>query len=600
MAASDVPARRCVPRTDDPCRQALRPDLCYGTAPVADSSIPRLPDEGRTAISLRRTFAIVSHPDAGKTTLTEKLLLFGGAIQVAGAIRARRAARHAVSDWMKMEQERGISVTTSVMTFPYRLPEWPEDHPPAVVNLLDTPGHADFGEDTYRVLTAVDAALMVIDGAKGVESRTEKLVEICRMRDTPIITFVNKFDRECREPLDLLDEIEAKLGMACVPMTWPIGMGKAFKGVFDLEAGALHLFARGDGSKPPPAIAVTGLDDPELERHIGDDVEALAEEVELIRGAAPEFDLDAFRAGRQTPVLFGSAINNFGVQHLLETFIRLAPPPRPRVAVVGPAAWNAEADEAQQQRTVEPDEAAFSGFVFKIQANMDPKHRDRMAFLRVCSGRFRRGMKALHCRLGREVGLGNALTFFARDREIAEDAYAGDILGIPNHGTIKIGDTFTEGEVMRFTGIPSFAPEIFRRVALKSPLKAKALAKGLMQLGEEGAVQVFRPISGGPFVVGVVGQLQLEVMRHRLKEEYGVDADYEGTEFSLARWVVPADEVPRPQARRLLEEFRRKHAANLAEDAHGDLTYLAPNKWNLERVEERWPDLRFRATREHI
>ncbi len=561
---------------------------------------PKLDDDGRSQIQRRRTFAIVSHPDAGKTTLTEKLLLFGGAIQVAGAIRARRAARHAVSDWMKMEQERGISVTTSVMTFPYRLPSWPADHPPALVNLLDTPGHADFGEDTYRVLTAVDAALMVIDGAKGVESRTEKLVEICRMRDTPILTFVNKLDRECRDPLELLDEIEQKLQMACVPLTWPIGMGKGFRGVYDLEHRRVVLFERGDGSQVPRAVEVEGLDDPALSSLLGGDVEALAEEVTLLSEAAPRLDVEAFRAGRQTPVLFGSAVNNFGVQQVLETFIRLAPPPRPRTAATGTGAWKPHETEPAPERAVEPDEAPFSGFVFKIQANMDPRHRDRMAFLRVCSGRFRRGMKALHCRLGREIGLGNALTFFARDREIAEEAYAGDILGIPNHGTIKIGDTFTEGEVMRFLGIPSFAPEIFRRVVLQSPLKAKALAKGLLQLGEEGAVQVFRPIGGGPFVVGVVGQLQLEVMRHRLAEEYGVAADYEPSEVALARWVLPPEDVSASEAHAMIDEFRRKHGANLAEDAHGDLTYLAPNKWNLERIQERWPDLRFVDTKEHI
>lgn len=553
----------------------------------------------------RRTFAIVSHPDAGKTTLTEKLLFFGGAIQTAGAVRARRASRHAVSDWMKMEQERGISVTTSVMTFRYPIPGAPDDDPPADINLLDTPGHADFGEDTYRVLTAVDAALMVIDGAKGVESRTEKLIEICRLRDTPVVTFVNKLDRECMEPLEVLDDVESKLGIACVPMTWPIGMGKGFRGVYDLVGKRLFLFKDQSGAKddqmPELGIPLEGVDDPRLDELVGDQVEELREQIELLEGAAPPYDHELFLAGKQSPLLFGSAMNNFGVRELLETFLRLAPPPQNRQAFTGDAVLNPPPPgEAAPTREVDTAEPKFSGFVFKIQANMDPKHRDRMAFLRICSGRFDRGMKAFHPRLGRDVNLGNATMFFAQSREIVEQAYAGDIIGIPNHGILKIGDTLTQGELLRFVGIPSFAPEIFRRVLLKSPLKAKALAKGLTQLSEEGAIQVFKMMIGGEFVVGVVGQLQLEVMKHRLLAEYSVDADYEATTYSTARWVSPITEGrSKIEIRKLMDKFNRRNEANLALDGHGDLAYLAPNKWNLQKVEERFPEVRFSATREH-
>lgn len=551
-------------------------------------------------VARRRTFAIVSHPDAGKTTLTEKLLLFSGAIQLAGAVRSKKAARATTSDWMAMERERGISVTTSVMSFEYPHPERPND-PPCQVNLLDTPGHADFGEDTYRVLTAVDAALMVIDGAKGVESRTEKLIEICRLRDTPVVTFVNKFDRECMEPLELLDNIEKKLGMTCVPATWPIGMGKRFKGVYDLVHNRLFLFSASGHDRIQEGIAVDGLDDPKLDELLGDDAEDLRGEIELLEGAIEPLDHQAFLAGKQTPLLFGSAMNNFGVRELLETFVRLAPPPQPREAITGAAAVSAPAPgEPVETRSVVADEGDFSGFVFKIQANMDPNHRDRMAFLRICSGRFTRGMKAAHCRIGRDIGLGNATAFLARSRELVEEAYAGDIIGIPNHGTIKIGDTFTTGEQLRFTGIPSFAPELFRRVLLKSPLKAKALAKGLTQLSEEGAIQVFKPMLGSQWIVGAVGQLQLEVMKHRLKSEYSVDADYEGVEYTTARWVTPKTEgKSRIQIRKLMDQFERKAQQNLAHDGHGDLAYLAPNRWNLAKVEERFPDLIFRATREH-
>ncbi len=560
----------------------------------------------------RRTFAIVSHPDAGKTTLTEKLLFFGGAIQVAGAVRTRRSSRHAVSDWMAMEQERGISVTTSVMTFRYPIPGSAPDDPPAEVNLLDTPGHADFGEDTYRVLTAVDAALMVIDGAKGVEARTEKLIEICRLRDTPVVTFVNKFDRECMEPLEVLDDVEKKLGITCVPFTWPIGMGKRFRGVYDLVGKKLHLFRFKDkktteddeveeDEMPEAGIPVTGPDDPKLDELLGDQADDLRTDLELLEGAAEEFDHEAFLEGKQSPLLFGSAMNNFGVRELLEAFLSHAPKPQPRVAVTGSAVKNPPPPgEEPPTREVSIDEEKFTGFVFKIQANMDPKHRDRMAFLRICSGKFSRGMKGYHCRLDRDINLGNATMFFASSREIVEEAYAGDIIGIPNHGTLKIGDTLTQGELLRFTGIPSFAPEIFRRVVLKSPLKAKALAKGLVQLSEEGAIQVFKMKLGGEFVVGVVGQLQLEVMKHRLLHEYSVEAEYEGVDFSTARWVTPNTEGKTPvEVRKIMEKFERRNEANLAEDGHGDLAYLAPNKWNLAKVEERFPDVIFAGTREH-
>jgi peptide chain release factor 3 len=557
------------------------------------------------AVARRRTFAIVSHPDAGKTTLTEKLLFFGGAIQVAGAIRSRRASRHAVSDWMKMEQERGISVTTSVLSFQYPMPGAAPDDLPMDVNLLDTPGHADFGEDTYRVLTAVDTALMVIDGARGVEARTEKLIEICRLRDTPVVTFVNKLDRESMEPIELLDDVEKKLGITCVPMTWPIGMGKRFKGVYDLVHKRLHLFRYADEKKgdewPAEGIEVSGPDDPKLDALIGDQADELRADLELLEAAAPAYDHEAFLRGKQSPLLFGSAMNNFGVRELLETFLRLAPPPQPRTAITGDAVLTPPPPgDPVPTREIATDEPAFSGFVFKIQANMDPKHRDRIAFVRICSGKFERGMKVFHCRLGREVNLGNALTFFAKTREIVEEAYAGDIIGVPNHGTIKIGDTLTQGELLRFTGIPSFAPEIFRRVILKSPLKAKALAKGLTQLAEEGAIQVFKTILGAEFIVGVVGQLQLEVMKHRLLHEYSVEADYEAIEYTTARWVTPKLEGrDKIEIRKMMEQFQRKTEANLAIDAHGDLAYLAPNKWNLAKVEERFPDVRFEGTREH-
>jgi peptide chain release factor 3 len=522
-----------------------------------------------TEAARRRTFAIISHPDAGKTTLTEKLLLFGGAIQMAGSVKGRKAARHATSDWMALEKERGISVTSSVMQFPYS---------GRIVNLLDTPGHADFGEDTYRVLTAVDSALMVIDVAKGVEERTIKLMEVCRMRDTPIMTFINKLDREGREPIDLLDEVESVLGIQCAPVTWPIGMGKRLKGVVHLVSGEVHLYEPGRNFTRQDSTIFASLDDPQVEARIGTDLLAhLRDELELVQGASHPFDLDAYRAGTQTPVFFGSAVNNFGVQPLLDFFVEHAPPPQPHETTT---------------RDVAPDEKTLSGFVFKIQANMDPMHRDRVAFMRVCSGRFVAGMKALHVRSGKEQKLANALTFMASDREIAAEAWPGDVIGIHNHGTISIGDTFTEGEALAFTGIPNFAPELFRRARLRDPLRLKQLQKGLAQLSEEGATQFFKPMLSNDLILGAVGVLQFEVVAYRLKDEYGVDAAFEPVGVATARWVKCGNA-------KKLEEFRDKNAANLAIDAAGELVYLAPTRINLQLTAERWPDVELMATREH-
>ncbi len=515
----------------------------------------------------RRTFAIISHPDAGKTTLTEKLLLFGGAIQLAGTVKGRKAARHATSDWMQMEQERGISVTSSVMQFPYR---------DAIVNLLDTPGHEDFSEDTYRTLTAVDSALMVIDVAKGVEERTIKLMEVCRLRDTPIITFINKLDREGREPIDLLDEVEEILNIQCAPLTWPIGMGKNFKGVYDLYHDSVTIMSATHGGKKLDGEVIEGLDNPRLDELFGDLIADFREEVELVRGASHEFDKAAYLKGEQTPVLFGSAINNFGVQEILDTLVDNAPAPLPRPTT---------------GREVEPNEEKFSGFVFKIQANMDPQHRDRVAFLRICSGRFTPGMKMRHVRLGRDVKVPKAITFLAQERGHIEEGYPGDIIGLHNHGTIQIGDTFSLGEELKFTGIPHFAPELFRRAVLKDPLKMKQLLKGLEQLSEEGATQLFRPLRNNDLILGAVGVLQFEVVAQRLKDEYKVDCIFEPVNVNTARWVECADE-------KMLEEFRRKAADNLAIDGSGDLTYIAPTRVNLDLTIERWPDIRFRATRE--
>ncbi len=516
----------------------------------------------------RRTFAIISHPDAGKTTLTEKLLLFGGAIQLAGTVKGRKAARHATSDWMELEKQRGISVTSSVMQFP---------HNDCIINLLDTPGHADFSEDTYRTLTAVDSALMVIDAAKGVEERTIKLMDVCRLRDTPILTFVNKMDREAKDPIELLDEVETVLNIQCAPMTWPIGMGKAFKGVFHLYNDSVHLFSATHGGKIQQGDIIQGLDNPELDEKLGSMAADLREEIELVKGASHEFDLEAYRQGKLTPVFFGSAINNFGIKELLDALDAYAPTPKPRDGGA---------------RIVEATEEKFTGFVFKIQANMDPQHRDRIAFLRVCSGKYEKGMKMRHVRIKKDIKVGNAITFMASDRSHVEQAYPGDIIGLHNHGTIRIGDTFTLGEDLVFTGIPNFAPELFRRAQLRDPLKMKALQKGLIQLCEEGATQLYRPLNNNDLILGAVGVLQFDVVAHRLKDEYGVDCSFENVNVTTARWVECDDA-------KMLAQFKEKVASNLALDHAGDLVYIAPTRVNLDMAQERWPDIKFLSTREH-
>ncbi len=519
-------------------------------------------------ISKRRTFAIISHPDAGKTTVTEKLLLYAGAIKTAGSVKARKADAHATSDWMEMEKERGISITSSIMQFDY------DNH---VINLLDTPGHEDFSEDTYRTLTAVDSALMVIDVAKGVEMRTIKLMEVCRLRDTPILTFINKLDREGKEPIDLMDEVETVLNIECAPITWPIGMGKRFKGVVHLLEDKIYLFEAGKNSEVGENIIIDGVDNPELDTVLGSDVASeMRDEVELIRETTTPFDLDAFLKGAQTPVFFGSAISNFGIQNLLDGFIEYAPTPK-----------NRESDV----REVAPDEKKLTGFVFKIQANMDPKHHDRLAFMRIVSGEYKKGMKVLQVATGKQIKIANAVTFMSRERTSSEVAYAGDVIGIHNHGGISIGDTFTQGEKLTFQGIPNFAPELFRRAQLKDPLKAKALQKGLDQLSEEGATQVFRPIINSSQILGAVGVLQFDVVAHRLKYEYGVDCQFETIAIATARWVTGNDKD--------IEQLKAKAGNNVAVDSAGMLTYLAPSMVNLQLTMERHPNLTFSATREH-
>ncbi len=523
----------------------------------------------REEIAKRRTFGIISHPDAGKTTLTEKLLLFGGAIQMAGTVKARKAARHATSDWMAVEKERGISVTSSVMKFTYDGYE---------VNLLDTPGHQDFSEDTYRVLTAVDSALIVIDAAKGVETQTRKLMDVCRMRQTPVMTFINKLDREGLAPLDVMADIEEHLGIECVPLTWPVGMGQSFKGTYNIARGSLLLFSPTHGGrKQEPAVRIAGLEDPLLDEHLGDLADQLRLDMELLTEAGTPFSVEKYLQGKQTPVFFGSAINNFGVRELLETFVELAPAPGPRQTTT---------------RIVSPDEPEFTGFVFKIQANMDKAHRDRIAFLRVCSGRFQRGMRLFHHRTGKEITINAATIFMAQDRTGVEEAWPGDIIGLPNHGTIKIGDAFTQNrEELKFVGIPNFAPEHFRRVRLRDPLKSKQLQKGLEQLAEEGAVQLFRPLVNNDYILGAVGVLQFDVIIARLADEYNVKADYEAVATSTARWVSSEN-------KKQFDDFKDYYRGDLAIDAEGALAYLAPNVWKLESAEERYPDVIFSNTRE--
>jgi len=489
---------------------------------------------------------------------------------MAGAVKSKRAARHATSDWMKLEQERGISVTSSVMQFCYH------DY---IVNLLDTPGHADFSEDTYRTLTAVDSALMVIDCAKGVEQRTIKLMEVCRLRQTPIFTFINKLDREGRDPIELLDEVESVLGIQCAPITWPIGMGKRLKGVYHLADDAVHLYESGKNYVTQNAEIIQGIDNPLLEERLGEYHSAeLRDEIELVKGASHVFDKQAYLAGDQTPVFFGSAINNFGVTPLLDAFVEHAPAPGFRASL---------------KRDVDSAEPAMTGFVFKIQANMDPAHRDRIAFLRICSGHFSQGMKLRHVRLNKDIKIPNALTFMAQDRGLVEDAWPGDIIGLHNHGTISIGDSFSEGEILQFTGIPNFAPELFRRAQLRDPLKLKALQKGLLQLSEEGATQFFRPMRSNELILGAVGVLQFDVVAYRLKNEYNVDSIFENVNVQTARWVNCDDE-------KMLADFTNQLETNLARDAADQLVYLAPSRVNLQLTEERWPDIRFSATRETL
>jgi peptide chain release factor 3 len=525
-------------------------------------------DQQAREVSRRRSFAIISHPDAGKTTLTEKLLLYAGAIQIAGSVKARKASRHATSDWMEIEKQRGISVASSVMQMEYR---------DCIINLLDTPGHQDFSEDTYRVLTAVDSALMVIDAANGVEPQTRRLIEVCRARQTPLITFVNKLDREVKKPLDLMDEIEEALGMAVVPMTWPVGMGKSFSGVIDIARSQMRLFRPGEDRVGAEHEASVAIDNAALKVRLGTDLDEALAEVELVTGAMPAFDAQDFLSGQQSPVFFGSAINNFGVKEVLDALVEMAPAPGPRASV---------------QRSVAPDEPKFSAVVFKVQANMDPAHRDRVAFLRICSGRFERGMKIKIARNGKEIRTNNALSFLSQRREILDEAFAGDIIGVPNHGLLRLGDTLTEGEVLQFKGLPFFAPEMFRAVETADPMRNKQLRTGLMQLGEEGAIQVFRPVAGGAMLLGAVGQLQFEVVAHRLKAEYGAEVRFIGSRFNVARWVTSDDP-------KKLTQFLDENAHRVAEDVVGAPVLLTAHRSELDVVQERWPDIQFHALREH-
>jgi len=525
----------------------------------------------------RRTFAIISHPDAGKTTLTEKLLLFSGAIQIAGAVKGRKASRHATSDWMEIEKQRGISVASSVMQMLYR------DH---VVNLLDTPGHKDFSEDTYRVLTAVDAALMVIDAANGVEAQTRRLIEVCRQRDTPIITFVNKMDREVREPLDILDEVERELGMPCVPMTWPVGKGKSFGGIMNLRSQAMTVFEAGSERRPQDFDAIPLSDADTLRRRFEAEYEAAAESMELAAGASPEWDHAAFLAAKQTPVFFGSAVNNFGVMEVLDALVDLAPAPQARKST-------AVVNRQPTERMVEPDDTAFSGVVFKVQANMDPSHRDRIAFVRMASGKYTPGMKLKVQRTAKELRPTSVVTFLSQRREAVDEAFAGDIIGFTTHGGVQLGDTITDGSVnLQYTGLPFFAPELFQVVVLKNPLRTKQLQQGLAQLGEEGAIQVFRPHVGGPMLLGAVGQLQFEVVQHRLQAEYDCDVRLESCPYTGARWITadtPAE----------LKAFTDAYPQRLALDAADALAFLCTSPYDVRLAQERFPKIHFHLLREH-
>lgn len=528
-----------------------------------DHNAPALPPE----IARRRTFAIISHPDAGKTTLTEKFLLYGGAIQMAGQVRAKGEARRTRSDFMKMEQDRGISVSASAMSF---------DFGPYRFNLVDTPGHSDFSEDTYRTLTAVDAAVMVIDGAKGVESQTRKLFEVCRLRELPILTFCNKMDRESRDTFDIIDEIQENLAIDVTPASWPIGMGRDFVGCYDLLQDRLELMDRADRNVVAETIEINGLDDPKLAEHVPEDLlEKFLEEVEMARELLPKLDPEAIHDGTMTPIWFGSAINSFGVRELMTGIGNYSPEPQPQSA---------------SPRQICPDEKKVAGFVFKVQANMDPKHRDRVAFLRMASGHFKRGMKLTHVRTKKPMAVSNPVLFLASDRELAEEAWAGDIIGIPNHGQLRIGDTLTEGEALRVSGIPSFAPELLQGVRSADPMKTKHLEKALMQFAEEGAAKVFKPMIGSGFVVGVVGALQFEVLASRIELEYGLPVRFEPSQFTSARWVHgPQDAV---------EKFVNVNKGHIAEDNDGDTVYLTRLQWDIDRIERDHPDLTLSATKE--
>lgn len=521
-----------------------------------------------TEINKRRTFAIISHPDAGKTTLTEKLLLFAGAIQIAGSVKARKASRHATSDWMEIEKQRGISVASSVMQMEYR------NH---VINLLDTPGHQDFSEDTYRVLTAVDAALMVIDAANGVEPQTLRLIEVCKARKTPIFTFVNKMDREVRDPLEILDEIEQVLGVPCVPMTWPVGQGKLFHGIYNLRTQAMRVFSPGQQRRSEGEEVLDGGNLGVLKSRFGAEFIQAQQEMELVTVASPGFDAQAFLAGQQNPMFFGSAINNFGVQEVLDALVDIAPAPSVRMSI---------------SRPVEPQETKFSGVVFKIQANMDPAHRDRIAFVRVCSGKFTSGMRFKVRRTGKELRPTSVVTFLSQRRDRVDEAYAGDIIGLTTHGGLQLGDTLTEGELLQFTGLPFFAPELFAVVELKDPMRSKQLSKGLLELGEEGAIQVFRPVIGGDMMLGAVGQLQFEVVQHRLKTEYGVDVRLSPAKYTGARWVSANTPVE-------LKKFMDHNAARMVKDAAETDAFLITSRFDLEVTQKRWPEIIFHLMREH-
>ena len=524
---------------------------------------PELPAE----IARRRTFAIISHPDAGKTTLTEKFLLYGGAIQMAGQVRAKGEARRTRSDFMKMEQDRGISVSASAMSFDFQSFRF---------NLVDTPGHSDFSEDTYRTLTAVDAAVMVIDGAKGVESQTQKLFEVCRLRDLPILTFCNKMDRESRDTFEIIDEIQENLAIDVTPASWPIGVGRDFLGCYDLIRDRLELMDRADRNKVAESIAIEGLDDPKLAEHVPSDLlEQLKEEVEMARELLPKLDPQAVLEGHMTPIWFGSAINSFGVQELMNGIGEYGPEPQPQSA---------------SPRQISPDETKVSGFVFKVQANMDPKHRDRVAFLRMASGHFKRGMKLTHVRSKKPMAISNPVLFLAADRELAEEAWAGDIIGIPNHGQLRIGDTLTEGEALKVTGIPSFAPELLQTVRAGDPLKAKHLEKALMQFAEEGAAKVFKPMIGSGFIVGVVGALQFEVLGSRIEMEYGLPVRFEASQFTSARWVHGEKDA--------VDKLVNANKQHMAEDNDGDAVYLTRLQWDIDRIARDYPDVTLSATKE--